>query len=130
MRESRSSFASGTGVPDSHQPGGRAPRADFPLWESFDDNFIHSMHSPRGWDEHRKFSTAVLRRRTEVISPARKCREASREKERVPVGDATMAQHTYNANFVHCVFSTKNRKNTIPSELQESLWAYLLGIAN
>jgi len=41
-----------------------------------------------------------------------------------------MSQHTYNANFVHCIFSTKERKNTIPAELQERLWAYLLGIDN
>jgi putative transposase len=41
----------------------------------------------------------------------------------------TMA-HTYNANFVHCVFSTKDRKDLIPPELQEPLWAYFLGIAN
>ena len=41
-----------------------------------------------------------------------------------------MSQHTYNANFLHCVFSTKNRQKTIPSELLESLWAYLLGVAN
>jgi REP element-mobilizing transposase RayT len=38
--------------------------------------------------------------------------------------------HTYNANFVHCVFSTKDRRDTIPAELQEPLWAYFLGIAN
>jgi len=38
--------------------------------------------------------------------------------------------HTYSANFVHCVFSTKNRKDSIPAELQEQLWAYILGIAN
>jgi REP element-mobilizing transposase RayT len=38
--------------------------------------------------------------------------------------------HTYSANFVHCVFSTKNRTNSIPAELQQQLWAYLLGIAN
>jgi putative transposase len=38
--------------------------------------------------------------------------------------------HTYNANFVHCVFSTKDRRDTIPAELQQQLWAYLLGIAN
>ena len=36
---------------------------------------------------------------------------------------------TYAANFVHCVFSTKDRRDTIPPELQERLWAYLLGIA-
>jgi REP element-mobilizing transposase RayT len=38
--------------------------------------------------------------------------------------------HTYNANFVHLIFSTKDRRDTIPEELQEQLWAYLLGIAN
>jgi len=36
---------------------------------------------------------------------------------------------THAANFVHCVFSTKDRRDTIPPELQEGLWAYLLGIA-
>jgi len=38
--------------------------------------------------------------------------------------------HTYNANFVHCIFSTKDRKNSIPCHLKENLWAYLLGVAN
>ena len=38
--------------------------------------------------------------------------------------------HTYSANFVHCVFSTKDRKHSIPAELQNQLWAYMLGIAN
>jgi putative transposase len=38
--------------------------------------------------------------------------------------------HTYNANFVHCIFSTKDRRDTIPTELLEQLWVYLLGIAN
>jgi REP element-mobilizing transposase RayT len=37
--------------------------------------------------------------------------------------------HAYNANFVHCIFSTKDRRDAIPAELQEKLWAYLLGIA-
>jgi REP element-mobilizing transposase RayT len=41
-----------------------------------------------------------------------------------------MSQHTYNANFVHCVFSTKNRKDLIPAELLESLCAYFVGISN
>jgi putative transposase len=41
-----------------------------------------------------------------------------------------MPQHTYNANFVHYIFSTKERRNTIPAELQEPLWAYLVGIAS
>jgi len=38
--------------------------------------------------------------------------------------------HTYNANFVHCIFCTKDRENSIPRHLKENLWAYLLGIAN
>jgi putative transposase len=37
--------------------------------------------------------------------------------------------HTHAANFVHCVFSTKERRNLIPTELQERLYAYLIGIA-
>jgi REP element-mobilizing transposase RayT len=37
--------------------------------------------------------------------------------------------HTYCKNFVHCVFSTKERRPLIPAERQEQLWAYLFGIA-
>jgi putative transposase len=36
---------------------------------------------------------------------------------------------TYAAHFVHCIFSTKDRRDTIPCELQEQLWAYMRGIA-
>jgi putative transposase len=38
--------------------------------------------------------------------------------------------HTHAANFVHCVFSTKERRALIPAELQDRLYVYLLGIAN
>jgi REP element-mobilizing transposase RayT len=38
--------------------------------------------------------------------------------------------HTYNANFVHFVFSTKGRKDLIPLDLQDRLWAYFVGIAD
>jgi putative transposase len=38
--------------------------------------------------------------------------------------------HTYIANFVHYVFATKGRRDSIPKDRQEQLWAYLLGIAN
>jgi putative transposase len=38
--------------------------------------------------------------------------------------------HTHAANFVHCVFSTKDRRNLIPAELQDRLYAYLIGIAD
>ena len=38
--------------------------------------------------------------------------------------------HTHAANFVHCVFSTKGRRDLIPAELQERLYAYLTGIAD
>jgi putative transposase len=37
--------------------------------------------------------------------------------------------HTYVSNLVHCVFSTKNRRNLIPPEIQNDLWAFLGGIA-
>jgi putative transposase len=36
---------------------------------------------------------------------------------------------TYAAKFIHCIFSTKDRRDTIPLEIHERLWAYLLGIA-
>jgi REP-associated tyrosine transposase len=37
--------------------------------------------------------------------------------------------HSYCTNFVHCVFSTKNRRESVPPELEERLWAYISGIA-
>lgn len=37
--------------------------------------------------------------------------------------------HAHVANFVHCVFSTKDRRNLISSEIQPKLYAYLIGIA-
>lgn len=38
--------------------------------------------------------------------------------------------HTHAANFVHCVFSTKERRKLSPAELQERLYAYLVGIGD
>jgi REP element-mobilizing transposase RayT len=37
--------------------------------------------------------------------------------------------HTHAANFVHCIFSTKERRDLIPHELQDRLYAYMIGIA-
>jgi REP element-mobilizing transposase RayT len=37
--------------------------------------------------------------------------------------------HNFAANFVHCIFSTKDRRDLIPSELQARLGAYLGGIS-
>jgi len=37
--------------------------------------------------------------------------------------------HTYVSDLVHCVFSTKLRRNLITSEIQPDLWAFLGGIA-
>ena len=37
--------------------------------------------------------------------------------------------HTYSANLVHCVFSTKGRAPLIAANWREELWAYILGIA-
>ena len=36
--------------------------------------------------------------------------------------------HTYSQNVVHVVFSTKERRNTIPAEFRPKLWAYIAGI--
>jgi len=38
--------------------------------------------------------------------------------------------HTYISELVHCVFSTKNRRNLIPPEIQSDLWAFIGGIAH
>ena len=38
--------------------------------------------------------------------------------------------HSYCTNFLHCVFSTKGRRDSIPNEAQENLWAYIRGIAD
>ena len=37
--------------------------------------------------------------------------------------------HTFCKNYVHVIFSTKDRRKTITKELQPPLWAYLAGIA-
>jgi putative transposase len=37
--------------------------------------------------------------------------------------------HTYVSDLVHCVFSTKERRNLIRPEIQSDLWAFLGGIA-
>ena len=37
--------------------------------------------------------------------------------------------HTYVSELIHCVFSTKNRCNTIPADVQPQLWAFLGGVA-
>jgi putative transposase len=39
----------------------------------------------------------------------------------------TMA-HSYSRNHIHLVFSTKERRTTIPKEWQSRLWPYLCGI--
>jgi REP element-mobilizing transposase RayT len=37
--------------------------------------------------------------------------------------------HTYASNFIHCVFSTKDRRSLIPAARTTELYAYLGGIA-
>ncbi len=36
--------------------------------------------------------------------------------------------HTYAQNTVHIIFSTKDRRKSIPKEFQPTLWAYIAGI--
>ena len=37
--------------------------------------------------------------------------------------------HTYVSCLIHCVFSTKGRRNMIAQDIQDRLWAYIGGIA-
>ena len=37
--------------------------------------------------------------------------------------------HTYASNFIHCIFSTKDRRALIPADRRPELYAYLGGIA-
>ena len=37
--------------------------------------------------------------------------------------------HSYVSILIHCVFSTKDRKPSIPANLQNKLWPYIGGIA-
>jgi putative transposase len=37
--------------------------------------------------------------------------------------------HTYASNFIHCIFSTKDRRSLIPATRTAELYAYLGGIA-
>ena len=36
--------------------------------------------------------------------------------------------HSYSRNHIHLVFSTKERRNTIPKEMRPRLWVYIAGI--
>jgi putative transposase len=36
--------------------------------------------------------------------------------------------HTYSQNVIHVVFSTKERRKTIPEDFQPRLWAYAAGV--
>ena len=37
--------------------------------------------------------------------------------------------HTYVSELIHCVFSTKQRRNLIPAASQPDLWAFIGGVA-
>ena len=43
--------------------------------------------------------------------------------------DNSLMSHTYTASYFHCIFSTIERKNTIPDYLRPTLWAYIAGTA-
>jgi len=38
--------------------------------------------------------------------------------------------HTYSQNVVHVVFSTKERRRSIPAEFRPKVWAYVAGICD
>jgi len=37
--------------------------------------------------------------------------------------------HSYVSELIHCVFSTKRRRNLIPAEVQPDLWGFIGGVA-
>ncbi|HYX52778.1 MAG TPA: transposase [Candidatus Limnocylindrales bacterium] len=37
--------------------------------------------------------------------------------------------HTYSQNYLHVVFSTKERRKLIKQQMQPKLWSYMAGIA-
>ncbi len=43
-------------------------------------------------------------------------------------GGGLQMSHSYVQNIVHLVFSTKERRKSIPAEFQPALWAYVAGI--
>jgi REP-associated tyrosine transposase len=42
--------------------------------------------------------------------------------------EARIMPHTYARNTLHVIFSTKERRRSIPKEFQAELWAYVAGI--
>jgi REP element-mobilizing transposase RayT len=67
--------------------------------------------------------------RTLDSSPAFQRRVGWSRENRVPEGRLNAMSHTYVSDLVHCVFSTKNRRNIIAPQIQNDLWAFLGGIA-
>ena len=45
------------------------------------------------------------------------------------VNENSLVSHAYSAAYFHCVFSTKERRDSIPAELRAKLWAYIEGTA-
>ena len=46
-----------------------------------------------------------------------------------PVGTNEIMDHPYVSQIVHCVFSTKERLNSIRDQIRPELWSYIGGIA-
>ena len=70
-----------------------------------------------------------------AAQPRGRSNAGNRSKERqVPPGTAdgynvhSMSYHAHTRILVHYVFTTKNRKPSIPTEMQAKLWAYIGGI--
>jgi putative transposase len=50
-------------------------------------------------------------------------------RDRITAYTEIVMPHTYVSDLVHCVFSTKLRRNLIRQEIQSDLWSFLGGIA-
>lgn len=78
----------------------------------------HTFRAPGGTPKQRSQSGTLFHQLNDLF-PA----------PHLPFVYAESVSHTYVFDLVHCVFSTKNRRNLIKPEIQPDLWAFLGGIA-
>jgi putative transposase len=62
-----------------------------------------------------------------LLSPLRKRWEELRIRTAAPEG-RNIVSHTFAKNHLHVVFSTKERRKSIPKDIQPRLWSYMAGI--
>src|SRR5271170_2893893 len=72
--------------------------------------------------ERHRCDTSLIRKNPRITP------HISLSKPRLPNDINRRMPHTYAQNTVHIIFSTKDRRKSIPKEFQSALWAYIAGI--